>query len=77
MNFLMLANIIYKVKLQFKFNLVSNSPDSEDELEKEYTDLSNLPIDLVSEEYPYEKTNDYSHTWNQFLANNKRTKFSS
>jgi len=51
-------------------------PDSEDELEREYTDLSNLPIDLVSEEYPYEKPNDYSQAWNQFVSNNKRTKFS-
>jgi len=47
-------------------------PDSEDELEREYTDLSNLPIDLVSEEYPYEKPNDYSQTWNQFVSNNKK-----
>jgi len=51
-------------------------PDSEDEYEREYTDLSNLPIDLVSEEYPYEKPNDYSQAWNQFVSNNKRTKFS-
>ena len=51
-------------------------PDSEDEYEREYTDLSNLPIDLVSAEYPYEKPNDYSQTWNQFVSNNKRTKFS-
>ena len=51
-------------------------PDSEDELEREYTDLSNLPIDLVSEEYPYEKPNDYSYAWNQFVSNNKKTKFS-
>ena len=45
-------------------------PDSEDEYEREYTDLSNFPIDLISEEYPYEKPNDYSHTWNH-LFNNK------
>ena len=50
-------------------------PDSEDELEREYTDLSNLSNDLA-EEYPYEKPNDYSQAWNQFVSNNKRTKFS-
>ena len=44
-------------------------PDSEDEFEREYTDLSKLSNDLA-EEYQYEKPNDYSHTWNH-LFNNK------
>ena len=50
-------------------------PDSEDELEREYTDLSNLSNDLA-EEYPNDKPENYSDTWTHFLSNNKRTKFS-
>ena len=45
-------------------------PDSEDEFERELTDLSNLPIDLIAEEYPHYKPENYSHTWNH-LFNNK------
>ena len=47
-----------------------NLPDSEDEYEREYTDLSNLPIDTIAEEYPEDKPNGYSHAWNH-LFNNK------
>jgi len=44
-------------------------PDSEDEYEREYTDLSKLSNDLA-EEYPNYKPENYSHTWNH-LFNNK------
>ena len=44
-------------------------PDSEDEFEREYTNLSDLSNDLA-EEYPHYKAENYSHTWNH-LFNNK------
>ena len=58
--------------ISYFYNLIFCAiiPDSEDEFERELTDLSNLPIDLISEEYPYEKPIDYSNTWNH-LFNNK------
>ena len=45
-------------------------PDSEVEFERELTDLSNLPIDLIAEEYPNYKPEYYSPTWNHFIFNN-------
>ena len=44
-------------------------PDSEDEYEREYTDLSKLSNDLA-EEYPYYKPEYYSPTWRHFIFNN-------
>ena len=44
-------------------------PDSEDEYEREYTDLSKLSNDLA-EEYPNQKPEYYSPTWNHFIFNN-------
>jgi len=44
-------------------------PDSEDEYEREYTDLSKLSNDLA-EEYPNYKPEYYSPTWNHFIFNN-------
>ena len=45
-------------------------PDSEDEFVRELTDLSDLPIDLIAEEYPYYKPEYYSPTWRHFIFNN-------
>ena len=46
-------------------------PDSEDELEREYTNLSDLSNDLA-EEYPHYKPENYSPTWRHFIFNNSR-----
>ena len=46
-------------------------PDSEDEYElpREFTDVSKLSNDLANE-YPTQKPEYYSPTWNHFIFNN-------